>query len=103
MAKRFSKVVSDGKVMASGIRANQSVVGKHGLDEAYAKDLDTKADRVLELNNEQEMLKGKLKEKTAELNTLVSELGKNTVNASKIVKIDMPKEAWKEFGITAKQ
>ncbi|MDR1602454.1 MAG: hypothetical protein LBS42_08510 [Tannerella sp.] len=103
MAKAFSKTVSDGKVMASGIRANANVLSKRGLDEAYAKGLDAQADRVLELNNEQELLKGKLKEKTAELTVLVGELEKNTVNAAKIIKVDMPKEAWKEFGITAKR
>ncbi len=101
--KRFSTVVSDGKVMASGIKANQSVLAKRGLDEAFAKEVDTLADIVLQLNNEQEALKSRLKEKTVELNATLEKLQKMTATASKIVKIDMPQVSWKEFGITAKK
>jgi hypothetical protein len=103
MARVFSKVVADSKVMASGIRANSSVLVKHGIDEVCANDLETRAGRILELSREQEILKGNLKQKTAELNALVGELDKCVANTKKIVKIDMPKEAWKEFGITVTQ
>jgi hypothetical protein len=101
--KSFSKSVTDAKVMASGIRANRNVLVKRGIDEAYADELDRIADDVLQLNNEQEILKAKLREKTEALNTRIDELNLKNGSASKIVKIDFPKSAWKEFGVTAKK
>ncbi|MDR3194541.1 MAG: hypothetical protein LBT76_04530 [Tannerella sp.] len=84
MAIAFLKVVSDSRVMASGIKANLESLIKRGLGEAYANGLDEKAERLFQLNSEQEMLKGKLKEKTSELNALVSDLKKFKIQKFKI-------------------
>jgi hypothetical protein len=48
------------------------------------------------------LLKAQLKETTAALNATHNEVRKKTMYASKIVKIDVPKEAWKGFGVNAK-
>lgn len=50
-------------------------------------------------HNEQEALKARQKEKTAELEKKMVELKKFYGDSKKAVKMKLPKESWKEFGI----
>jgi hypothetical protein len=44
-----------------------------------------------------------LKEKTLEFDIRMAELIKQLSEARKVVKLEMPQESWKEFGITDKK
>ena len=54
-------------------------------------------------NSEQEALKARLKEKTAELEAECAGLFEIASEVRKIIKLEMPQESWKEFGIQAKR
>jgi len=102
-AKSYSLEITDAQVMLSGINANQNVLAARKIDNDFASDLQKTIDDCVKLNNEQEQLKARLKEKTQELNKRMSDLQTKTKEARKIVKLDMPQASWKEFGITDKR
>ena len=53
-----------------------------------------------ELNAEQEALKSRLKEKTAQIDEAVVSLKAKLSEARKVIKLELPQTGWKEFGIT---
>lgn len=57
----------------------------------------------MNVNAEQEKLKAQLKEKTAEFNKITKELDETFSLLRKFIKISVPKELWKEFGIVDKR
>ncbi|MGE5581026.1 MAG: hypothetical protein ACM3X9_00645 [Bacillota bacterium] len=87
------------KVMLSGLKANTDKLSKWGMDSEHLTNFEGIYNEVLNLDNEQEALKSRLKEKTALLNEKVAVMNKLYSNSKKVVKIQMPKESWKEFGI----
>jgi hypothetical protein len=89
--------------MAKGILNNQDVLSKRQLDTSFSEGLKNDADNCVELNNEQETLKAKLKEKTEQLDAAMLALEKKAGGARKIIKLDMPQSSWREFGINDKQ
>ncbi len=103
MAKTYSQEITDAQVMLSGIKTNQEVLAERKIDEQFADDLERTIEAIVRLNSEQETLKGKLKEKTEELNKNLKELKTKASKARKIIKMDMPQVTWKEFGITDKR
>ncbi len=103
MAKTYSQEITDAQVMLSGIKANQKVLAERKIDEAFVSDLAKTIEVIVHLNNEQETLKAKLKEKTEELSKNVKELKTKTGKARKIIKMDMPQASWQEFGILDKR
>lgn len=103
MAKSYSQEMADSQVMLSGIKANQAVLAERKIDDNFANKLQEHITACINLNNEQEQLKARLKEKTRELNERMAELKKKTKEARKIIKLDMPQASWKEFGILDKR
>ena len=103
MKKSYSQEISDAQVMLSGIRANQNVLSERKINNDFANDLQSIIESCVNLNNEQEQLKARLKEKTQELNKHLEELQTKTKEARKIIKLDIPQTAWKEFGIADKR
>jgi hypothetical protein len=103
MAKTYSQEITDAQVMAAGIKVNQTVLAKRGINAKFTEGLEGNISTCVVLNNEQEQLKARLKEKTEELNKQMAELKKKTQEARKIVKLDIPQTAWKEFGIADKR
>jgi hypothetical protein len=101
--KSFAQTISDAEVMVNGIRDNQDVLAKRQIDNAFADAMQADINACIELNNEQETLKAKLKEKTEQLYGVMEALAKRDSEARKIVKMDMPQSAWREFGITDKR
>ena len=101
--KTYSKTITDAQVMLAGIKANQTTLAKRNIDNAFTGDLEKNINSCVNLNNEQEELKARLKTKTQELNKQMAELKKKAGEARKIVKLDMPKTTWKEFGIADKR
>lgn len=103
MAKSYSQEITDAQVMLSGIRTNQNVLAERKIDENFTQGLNDTINDCVRLNNEQEQLKARLKEKTEELSRQMAELKSKTKEARKIVKLDMPQASWKEFGILDKR
>jgi len=101
--KSYAKTISDAQVMAKGIRDNEAVLAQRKVDGAFADNIQADIDACIQLNGEQESLKAKLKEKTAQLDATMSALSKKTSEARKIIKIDMPQASWREFGIEDKR
>ena len=101
--KSYANLVNDVKLMMSGLKANTTLLSKRGLDKTFVESMSADFSRVIELDNEQESLKARLKEKTSELGSLIASLNKKYSESKKIVKIDVPKEGWKEFGINDKR
>ena len=55
------------------------------------------------LNSEQEKLKADLRTKTEELSKTISEMESKVSFIKKLIKIDIPKTQWREFGIEDKR
>jgi hypothetical protein len=92
-----------GRVLASGLDQNKDRLAKRGLTKEFVKKLNDTVAAAQTLENEQESLKAKLKEKTVAFDAAMTELTKQLSEAKKVVKLEMPQEAWKEFGIEDKK
>jgi hypothetical protein len=101
--KSMAEILSETDVMINGIRQHQDVLAKRQIDNQFADDLQVEVDNCFTLNNEQETLKAKLKEKTEELDNAFAAVQKKAGEARKIIKLDMPQATWREFGITDKR
>ena len=104
MAKNpYSTRITDAQVMIHGIRENQDVLQERLIDAEFADKLDNLVANSIGYNNEQEVLKAKLKEKTEQLRGELAALDKKTSEARKIIKLYMPQSSWREFGILDKR
>lgn len=98
--KSLAELLSSAQVMLAGLEGNDAITGRRGVDTELLSQLIVSATKA---NNEQEKLKADLKSKTAELEELKKNLSKELSTNKKIVKSDVPKEQWKEFGIADKK
>jgi hypothetical protein len=80
----YAEQINDTKVMLAGLKAQIECLGKRGVD------------------NDQEAMKARQKEISALLREKMKELRKRHNLAKKIVKMEIPQESWKEFGIKDK-
>ena len=101
--KSYSRTITYTQVMVNGIKDNKKVLSKRQIDDKFADSLQVNVDICIALNNEQETLKAKLKAKTEELDKAMAEMNKKSSEARKIIKLDMPKSTWREFGIEDKR
>ena len=101
--KTYAEQISQAEVMTAGLKNNAAQVARRGLDEAFVTKLDADRKAATALNNEQEKLKADLKAKTAQLDATLAELDKGIAEARKVVKLDFPKDQWREFGIEDKR
>ncbi len=99
----YAEDIKNAEVLSSGLQNNAEKAAKRGLDTAFTTSLTADTKSAITLNNEQEQLKAALKLKTAELDAKMAALNAQVSQARKIVKIEFPKEQWKEFGIEAKR
>lgn len=98
----FAKTISDSQLLVEALerRNNDLPVGVT----AEARDrLKTLNESTLKTNAEQEKLKAELKEKTAQLDQQVSEIETLKSTIKKYIKIAVPQELWREFGIEDKR
>ena len=103
MKRSYAETVNNAKVMLSGLQSHTETLSKRGIDGEFIKNFENSYHSVMSLDNEQETLKAKLKEKTAALDEEREKLEKMYSEAKKIIKIDIPQESWKEFGIQDKR
>ena len=95
----YAEIINSAKVMLSGLKSNSDKRARRGIDNAALTEVEGLYQTAQTLYNEQESLKAKLKTKTAELDTTLDDLSAKMSEHKKLVKIDIPKESWKEFGI----
>ena len=85
--------------MLAGLAANAERVGKRGIDQDFITKLDGLYQEALSIDNEQEALKARVKEKTDQLKKKMVEIEELFREAKKVVKLEMAQTSWKEFGI----
>ena len=106
-AKTYKASIDSAQVMLAGIRNHVQELSRRGIDVAFQTELEekinTKINTTIAENNEQEKRKADLKTQTAVVGKSVKKMNALVSEAQKIVKMDIPKEQWKEFGIQSKQ
>jgi seryl-tRNA synthetase len=102
MPKSYAEQIADVQVMLSGLRNNIEQLSQRGITTEFVDKLSANVSEAVTFNNEQEKLKADLKAKTSQLKTKLTEVSKTFSEAKKIVKLDIPKDRWKEFGISDK-
>ncbi|MDR1595199.1 MAG: hypothetical protein LBS43_12075 [Prevotellaceae bacterium] len=103
MPKRsYAEQIANAQLMLSGLGNNIEQLSRRGITTEFVNRLSADVSESITLNNEQEKLKADLQAKTSQLQAKLTVVSKTLSEAKKIVKIDIPKEHWKEFGISDK-
>ena len=102
-SRSYAKQVDNAQVMLSGLKANKAALEKRGVNDEFVAGLETTLNNAIAKNNEQEKLKADLKASTAALDGLLASMKKIMSEAVTVVKLEMPQQQWKEFGIHAKK
>jgi len=101
--KSYAEQISKAQVIQAGLERNADQLAQRGITGTFISRLGAKTAEAITLNNEQEKLKADLKTQTAQVVAKLEDLAKDVAEAKKIVKMDFPKERWKEFGIEDKR
>ncbi len=80
----FAQTIKRAGNMISGITEHMQTLSPHGLNDATIQTINTLMTEAKTLENEQEILKGKLKEKTLALNNKVEEL-KDVLSKNRLI------------------
>ena len=99
----FAEVLNSTKTMIAGLKANPEAVAKRGLDAEFTAKMEKTLEVIKNLDNEQEALKAKLKTKTAEIDSEMTNLKALLSEAKKVVKMSVDQAGWREFGIEDKK
>ncbi len=99
----FANLLKKGTNMASGISTHLEVLNPRGINEETAQRFSKLVEDSSKLDNDQETLKGQLKEKTASLIENTRELRDLLSQCTLIIKAVVPQERWVDFGISAKK
>ena len=99
MNTSYSDLLTSARLMVNGLKTTGKVLVKRGLDDAFLTRLQDAVQKAQDLDNEQEALKSQLEAKTAALNANRGELESLINEAKKLVKLDLPKTDWKQYGI----
>lgn len=86
-------------LLVAGLKANLDKLKRRGLDEAFVGSIEDLGKVIGTLNAEQEALKARLKEKTAQIDEALASLKAKTSEARKVIKLELTQTSWKEFGI----
>lgn len=98
----FAETMSDTQIMVRALQQRGENLPVGITPEQMAK-LDTLSQKAMQSNVEQEKLKAQLKEKTAEFNQYVDEAESLYAQMKKYIKLGVPSELWREFGIEDKK
>ena len=86
--------------MLAGLAAHEAQLTKWGIDTAFIADLTSQYNNALDAHNSALAFKARHMEKTAECRKYLDKLSDLSSVARKQVKIALPQETWREFGIT---
>ena len=85
--------------MLAGIAANGERLAKRGLDTQFLTDYHQQFTSAVDLDNEHEAAKARMKEKTAVFRAELTKTDAYYSEARKLVKLEIPQDSWQEFGI----
>jgi len=100
MKGSYADQINAARLLLGGLKNQGKVLAKRGLDDAFTANFDSLLADAQRLDGEQEALKSRLAEKTTELSAKLEQLSGAAAEVKKLVKLDLPKQSWKEFGIT---
>ena len=86
--------------MLAGITAHEAELTKWGIDTMFVADMTSHYNNALDAHNNGLAFKARHMEKTAECRKYLDKLSDLSSVARKQVKIALPQETWREFGIT---
>ena len=86
--------------MLAGIAAHTEELSKRGIDTMFIADMTSHYNNTLDAHNNALACKARWLEKTAEFRKYQGKLYDSYSLARKQVKIELPLETWREFGIT---
>ena len=101
--KSYAEKISSAQVMLGGLNKHLNELTQRGMSQEFISKLMGNTEKAVTQNIEQEKLKADLRTATASLNNTVSQIDLAMSEATKVVKLAIPKEQWIEFGITAKR
>ena len=101
--KSYAEKINSAQVMVSGLSQHLDQLAQRGMSAEFINTLKSDTETAVAQNNEQERLKADLKTSTAALNATLDKVSAAMSEATKVVKLTLPKEQWIEFGITAKR
>ena len=99
--KSFAETIVDAQLMAKALQENGNF--PTGVEPNTVRELERLHEEATRFNIEQEKLKAQLKEKTAQLEATVKNLEDKYFFIKKYVKLGVPQELWKQYGIEDKK
>jgi hypothetical protein len=99
----FASYLKRGTNMASGILEHVEALSPRGLNQESSTHLGALVEELKTLDNDQEILKGRLKDKTVLLQEKLAELKSLLKTNGLIIKAAIPQQRWVDFGMTAKR
>ncbi len=85
--------------MLAGLLANAERMNKRGLDTQFVSEFTLAYQDTIDLDNSHEAAKAQMKVKTAEFHTQLRKTEEFYREAKKVIKLEIPQESWKQFGI----
>ena len=96
--KSYSKRIEDAQVMLSGVTQYKDNLSDRGINDEYIDKFKTLVELCVTLNNDQEQMKGTLKDLTQRFIDNMNSLDKEVQFCKRGIMINMPKTLWKAFG-----
>lgn len=97
----FAQTIKLANNMVAGIKDNIQTLSPNGVNDATIETIKTLVEQARIIETDQEILKGKLKEKTLELDNKVAELKDVLSKTRLMIKAVISQKSWVAFGISA--
>ena len=102
MAKKtFAETLASAQLMAKALQENGNF--PTGVEPNTVRELERLHEEATRFNIEQEKLKAQLKEKTAQLDASLKKLDEKYAFIKKYIKLGVPQELWRQYGIEDKR
>lgn len=98
MGRTFAQRLNNAKNMLAGLTANVDKLTKWGITAEVVANGNQLYDQASNLEITRNALKARSQEATDQAEQVMNELEGFCSDAKKIVKIELPKESWPEFG-----
>lgn len=98
--KSYAAKVTLSQLIIAGLKAHLAKLSHRGMNEEFVTNMEKTTKKLIELNSEQEGLKARLKEKTAEIEKTMKDLTEQISESKKVIKLALESPSWKEFGIS---
>ena len=95
----YAERIKNAEVMLAGIRSHKETLAPRGINDQYIEKFEQLTQKCVNTNNIQEKAKADLMELTRQLEESLTELEKELQFCKRVVKTDISKSQWKEFGM----